>query len=73
MQKVTILLRAIFKKGLVYIFDEPLSGLDTNTRRKVIKLILDQTKNKTLLIITHDDEITPFMDRIINVKSQKKL
>ena len=73
MQKVTILLRAIFKKGLVYIFDEPLSGLDTNTRRKVIKLILDQTKNKTLLIITHDDEITPFMDRIINVKSLKKL
>ena len=70
MQKVTIILRAILKQGTsVYIFDEPLSGLDEYTRKKVIKLILDFTKNKSLLIITHDDEITPFMDKVINIEN----
>lgn len=71
MQKVTILLRAILKKGTIYIFDEPLSGLDTNTRSKVIKLILQEINNKTLIIITHDDEITPFMNKVININNQK--
>ena len=71
MQKVTILMRAILKKGTIYIFDEPLSGLDTSTRSKVIKLILQEVSNKTLIIITHDDEITPFMNKVININNQK--
>ena len=73
MQKVTIILRSLFKKGAIYIFDEPLSSLDSDTRKKVIRLILDNTKGKTLIVITHDDEITPFMDKVINIKEQKTL
>lgn len=73
MQKVTIILRSLFKKGAIYIFDEPLSSLDSDTRKKVIRLILDNTKGKTLIVITHDDEITPFMDKVINIKEQKAL
>lgn len=73
MQKVTILLRGILKEGKIYIFDEPLAGLDATTREKVIKMILDMTKGKTLIIITHDPEITPFMDRVVNLKNQKNI
>ena len=73
MQKVTILLRGILKEGKIYIFDEPLAGLDGATREKVIKMILDMTKGKTLIIITHDPEITPFMDRVVNLKNQKNI
>jgi len=73
MQKVTILMRGILKKGVIYIFDEPLAGLDSASREKVIKLILDMTRGKTLIIITHDPEITPFMDKVVNLKSQKDL
>lgn len=73
MQKVTIILRSLFKKGAIYIFDEPLSSLDSDTRKKVIRLILENTKGKTLIVITHDDEITPFMDKVINIKEQKAL
>lgn len=73
MQKVTILLRGILKEGKIYIFDEPLAGLDVTTREKVIKMILDMTKGKTLIIITHDPEITPFMDRVVNLKNQKNI
>lgn len=72
MQKVTILMRAILKKGSIYIFDEPLSGLDTNTRSKVIQLILKEISDKTLIIITHDDEITPFMNKVININNIKQ-
>ncbi len=34
MQKVTILLRGIFKEGSIYIFDEPLAGLDKKLELK---------------------------------------
>ena len=71
MQKVTIILRSIFKDGQVYIFDEPLAGLDGNTRKKVMRLLLNKCKDKTLLVITHDEEIIPFMNRVIDLKEYK--
>ena len=73
MQKVTILMRGVLKEGKIYVFDEPLAGLDGTTREKVIKMILDMTKGKTLIIITHDPEITPFMDKVVNLKNQKEI
>ena len=71
MQKIIIILRTIFKSedtgSLVMIFDEPLAGLDSKTRQKIIKLINDKCSNKTLIIITHDKEILPYMDKIIDL------
>ena len=67
MQKVTILLRGIFKDSKIIIFDEPLAGLDANTRQKIIKLITEYCNGKTVIIITHDKEILPYMNRIINI------
>ena len=71
MQKIVILLRTILKSeesnSLIIIFDEPLAGLDTNTRKKVIKLINEKCSDKTLIIITHDKEILPYMNRIIDL------
>ena len=68
MQKVTILMRGLMRKSKIIIFDEPLAGLDQKTREKVINLILGETENKTVLIITHDQEIIPYMDRVVNLK-----
>lgn len=68
MQKVTITLRGILKKSKVIIFDEPLAGLDQLTREKIIKLIMNETKDKTVIIITHDKEILPYMDKVINLQ-----
>jgi len=67
MQKVVMIVRGILRKSKIIIFDEPLAGLDQDTRQNVIKLILEETKNKTVLIITHDKEILPYLDRVINV------
>lgn len=71
MQKTTIILRSILTNSKVIIMDEPLSGLDQNTRQKVIKLIITECKNKTLIVITHDKEILPYMNKKINLQSLK--
>ena len=68
MQKITIILRSLFKHGNIYIFDEPLAGLDIQTKEKVIKMILNELKDKTILVITHDTEILPQLDRVIDLK-----
>jgi ABC-type multidrug transport system fused ATPase/permease subunit len=76
MQKVVILLRSILKaeenNAYIIIFDEPLAGLDEKTRKKVIKLMNDKCSGKTLIIITHDKEILPFMDRVIDLSEINK-
>ena len=69
MQKITMLMRGILKKSQIVIMDEPLTGLDTNTKMKVIDMILAETTGKTLIIITHDDEILPHMDEVVNINS----
>jgi len=67
MQKIVFLIRGILKESDVYIFDEPLTSLDKETRKKVIKMIKDYTKNKTLIIITHDNEILEIVNRKIDL------
>lgn len=59
------LLRCVFKKCPVIIFDEPTSSLDGESKRNVIKLIELIKKTKSILIITHDDEFKSIMDRLI--------
>ena len=67
MQKVTTLVRSILKPCGIIIFDEPLAGLDEKTRKKVMKMIFNECKDKTIIIITHDKEILPYLDRVINI------
>lgn len=67
MQKIIFLVRGILKKDTsVYIFDEPLTSLDPSTRNDVINMIKEETKGKTVLIITHD-EISKIVDRTYNL------
>jgi len=68
MQKVTMLMRGMLRSSKIVLIDEPLSGLDANTRLKAIDMIMQECKNKTLIVITHDEEILPHMDNIVDVK-----
>ena len=67
MQKVTILMRGLLKPGKIIVLDEPLAGLDKNTISNVINMIMQETKGKTLLVITHDNAILPYMDEVVNI------
>jgi ABC-type multidrug transport system fused ATPase/permease subunit len=65
MQKITMIVRGVLKDGLIYAFDEPLTSLDSKSRKKVIKMLMEVLKDKTLIIITHDKEILPYINRTL--------
>lgn len=69
MQKITILMRGILKGGEIVILDEPLAGLDKKTIANTIDMVLAETQGKTLLVITHDNTILPYMDRVIDINN----
>ena len=68
MQKIIMVIRGILKPNKqIIIFDEPLTSLDTETRVKIVKLIKNETKGKTIIVISHDPEILPYADNIIRL------
>jgi ATP-binding cassette subfamily B protein len=73
MQKIVIIMRGALKKNYcVIIFDEPLAGLDQNSRDKIIKMIKTLSSGKTVLIITHETEIFKICDNIIDINKLKQ-
>ncbi len=67
MQKVTMVLRGILKGGNILILDEPLAGLDKTTIVKMLKLITEENVGATKIIISHDNAIMPYMDKVIDI------
>ena len=41
--------------------------MEKNTISKVINMIMKETEGKTLLVITHDNAILPYMDQVVNI------
>ena len=56
MKRRTAILRAILAPSDLIIMDEPFTGLDSETKQQAIELILEFTKEKTLLFSTHHEE-----------------
>ena len=57
MKKIIFLVRSLLKnkdKTLVYIFDEPVTGLDEITRDNVFNMIDTECKGKTIIYISHN-------------------
>lgn len=74
MQKIIFLIRGILKDNVsVYIFDEPLTSIDPSTRESVLDMIGKETKGKTLIIITHDTEVSRIVNRSVNLKDFNKI
>lgn len=65
MQKIIFIMRGLLKESNMIIFDEPLAGLDKTTKKNVIHLIKNYCKHKTVIIVTHDKEIIPYVDKVI--------
>ena len=77
-RQVVWVLRALLGKAKVIILDEPTSALDDDNKENVKRMIKFLTKNRTLIIITHEKELLEGMDRVIvfdngAIKNDKKL
>lgn len=55
------ILRALLYPADLYIFDEPFSGLDDECREQVMNFVKEITKDKTVIMITHDMTEAEFM------------
>lgn len=69
-QKIA-LLRALYKGGLCYIFDEPSSNLDAISEYELYSNISKICNNKTLIYVSHRISSTMFCDKIFMVKDGK--
>ena len=69
-QRVSIA-RAIAKNPKILLCDEPTGALDYLTGKSILKLLHDTCRNtsKTVIVITHNAELTKMADHVIRVKN----
>lgn len=69
-QRVSIA-RALAKNPKLLLCDEPTGALDYNTGKAILKLLQDTCRSKgmTVILITHNQAITPMADRVIKLKN----
>lgn len=59
--------RVLAKNTPIVIFDEPTSSLDLENTKKVLNIINVIKKNKTVLVVSHDENIMECADQVINM------
>lgn len=71
-QRVSIA-RALCKNPQILLCDEPTGALDSQTGVMVLKLLLSMARNygKTIVIVTHNQNIAKMADVIVRVKNGK--
>jgi putative ABC transport system ATP-binding protein len=69
-QRVSIA-RAIANKPKLILADEPTASLDKDSAQIAITLLRDLTKvnNCAVIVVTHDNKILEYADRIINLEN----
>lgn len=56
MRRRVAVVRALLADAECIVMDEPLKGLDEETKAAVLRVIKEYTEGKTLIVVTHDKE-----------------
>lgn len=65
--------RALVLKPDIIFADEPTGNLDSNTSEEIMRLMQSvvHEQNQTLVMVTHDNYLAGFADRIVHIKDGK--
>ena len=63
--------RALFSKPEIMILDEATNSLDKENENKIIEEILENTNNKTIIMISHRHSNIKNFDKIYNIHEGK--
>jgi ATP-binding cassette subfamily C protein CydC len=69
--QIIFLIRAFFKKCSLICADEITSALDPIATQQIKKMLNIISKDRAIILITHDMEMTKDMDRIIKFEKGK--
>ena len=59
--------RSLYEDPEIIIFDEATSSLDKTTEKEIFENLLILKKTKTILLITHNDRILEYCDKVISL------
>lgn len=65
------LLRTLIKNNQIEVYDEPTSYLDQNLKDKVCEFLIKRSRDKMIIISTHEPKIISKADQIITINSNK--
>jgi putative ABC transport system ATP-binding protein len=70
-QQRIALARAFISKPKILFLDEPTGSLDTENGKRVIELLfeLNQDLGTTIVMVTHDTEVSQQCDRVLTLKA----
>ena len=70
-QRVAIA-RAMINSPEILLADEPTGALDTKTKKEIMDVFMDlNKKGTTLIMVTHDPEISAFAHRVVKISDGK--
>ena len=67
-QRVAIA-RALIKRPSIILADEPTGNLNFETGREVMRLLIENAGDGTLIAVTHDDRLAPMFDHVLDMNA----
>ena len=63
------LARAFLRDGPIWLLDEPVTGLDHESAAAMTERLLETTRGRTALWVSHDPELLPRMDWVLELEA----
>lgn len=58
---------ALLRDGAIWLLDEPTAALDDETSREIVAVLLDATRGRTTLWVTHDADVVRQLDWVLEL------